>query len=72
MCIRDSTEAAPKYDEMIYYFLKAGYHVNMPEHMGHGQRYRLTADPSLVHIDKKCIRDSNGCVYSGEALYGKY
>mgnify|MGYP000046069714 FL=1 len=27
------TEAAPKYDEMIYYFLKAGYHVYMPEHM---------------------------------------
>ena len=24
------TEAAPKYDEMIYYFLKAGYHVYMP------------------------------------------
>ena len=40
------TEAAPKYDEMIYYFLKAGYHVYMPEHMGHGQSYRLTADSS--------------------------
>ena len=44
------TEAAPKYDEMIYYFLKAGYHVYMPEHMGHGQSYRLTADSSLVHL----------------------
>ena len=53
------TEAAPKYDEMIYYFLKAGYHVYMPEHMGHGQSYRLTADPSLVHIDtwKRYVRD---------------
>ena len=48
------TEAAPKYDEMIYYFLKAGYHVYMPEHMGHGQSYRLTADSSLVHIDCYC------------------
>ena len=53
------TEAAPKYDEMIYYFLKAGYHVYMPEHMGHGQSYRLTADSSLVHIDtwKRYVRD---------------
>lgn len=53
------TEAAPKYDEMIYYFLKAGYHVYMPEHMGHGQSYRLTSDPSLVHIDtwKRYVRD---------------
>ena len=49
------TEAAPKYDEMIYYFLKAGYHVYMPEHMGHGQSYRLTADPSLVHIYLEAI-----------------
>lgn len=53
------TEAAPKYDEMIYYFLKAGYHVYMPEHMGHGQSYCLTADSSLVHIDtwKRYVRD---------------
>ena len=44
---------------MIYYFLKAGYHVYMPEHMGHGQSYRLTADSSLVHIDtwKRYVRD---------------
>jgi len=42
------TEGAPKYEELIYYFLQAGYHVYMPEHMGHGQSYRLAADPSLV------------------------
>ena len=44
---------------MIYYFLKAGYHVCMPEHMGHGLSYRLTEDPSLVHIDtwKRFVRD---------------
>ena len=31
----------------------------MPEHMGHGQSYRLAADPSLVHIDiwKRYVRD---------------
>ena len=53
------TEGAQKYDEMIYYFLKAGYHVCMPEHMGHGLSYRLTEDPSLVHIDtwKRFVRD---------------
>lgn len=53
------TEGAPKYDEMIYYFLKAGYNVCMPEHTGHGLSYRLTEDPSLVHIDtwKRFVRD---------------
>ena len=30
------TEGVPKYDEMVYYFLKAGYHVCIPEHTGHG------------------------------------
>ena len=53
------TEGTPKYDEMIYYFLKSGYHVCMPEHTGHGLSYRLTADLSLVHIDtwKRFVRD---------------
>ena len=67
------TEGAPKYEEMIYYFLQAGYHVYMPEHMGHGQSYRLTADPSLVYIDIwkrqylgfiiKCYHSHN-CIWS--------
>lgn len=53
------TEAAQKYEELIYYFLKAGYHVYMPEHMGHGLSYRLTDDPSLVFVDswKRYVRD---------------
>lgn len=53
------TESARKFDEPAYYFLKAGYHVYIPEHCGHGQSYRLTADPSLVHIDtwKRYVRD---------------
>lgn len=53
------TESAPKYDEMVYYFLQTGYHVYLPEHCGHGLSYRLTKDPSLVHIDnwKRYVRD---------------
>lgn len=53
------TESAPKYDELVYYFLQAGYHVYLPEHCGHGLSYRLTKDPSLVHIDnwKRYVRD---------------
>lgn len=53
------TESAAKYDEVAYYFLKEGYHVYIPEHCGHGRSYRLTADPSLVHIDtwRRYIRD---------------
>lgn len=45
------TETAEKYKEIIYYFVKAGYHVYAPEHCGHGRSYRLTDDRSLVHID---------------------
>ncbi|MCD7751241.1 MAG: alpha/beta hydrolase [Lachnospiraceae bacterium] len=46
------SETADKYFEVIYYFLKAGYHVCIPEHCGHGRTYRLIKeDPSLVHTD---------------------
>ncbi|MDO4634244.1 MAG: alpha/beta hydrolase [Eubacteriales bacterium] len=45
------TEFAEKYKEILYYFLKEGFHVYMPEHCGHGKSYRLTEDPSLVHVD---------------------
>lgn len=48
------TETVEKYKENIYYFLKAGYHVYMPEHCGHGRSYRMkgmTEELSLVHID---------------------
>lgn len=53
------TESTPKYDELVYYFLQAGYHVYVPEHMGHGMSYRLTKDPSLVHVDtwKRYVHD---------------
>lgn len=45
------SESALKYPELIYYFLKENYHVYLPEHCGHGLSYRLTEDPSLVHLD---------------------
>lgn len=45
------TETAEKYKEIAYYFVKEGYRVYLPEHCGHGHSYRLTTDPSLVHLD---------------------
>ena len=45
------TETEEKYAEMIYYFLKKQYTVYCPEHCGHGYSYRMTDDPSLVHVD---------------------
>lgn len=45
------TESCEKYKEICYYFLREGYHVYMPDHCGHGKSYRLTSDPSLVHVD---------------------
>lgn len=45
------TESVEKYNEICYYFVKEHYHVYMPEHCGHGKSYRLTEDPSLVHVD---------------------
>ncbi len=45
------TESAEKYQEVIYYFLKRGFHVYCMEHCGHGHSYRLVQDLSLVHID---------------------
>lgn len=45
------TETADKYYELAYYFLKAGFHVYIPEHLGHGRSTRLTEDLSLVHVE---------------------
>ena len=44
-------ETEEKYRETLYYLLKNGYHVYMPEHCGHGRSYRLVEDVSLVHVD---------------------
>lgn len=46
------TENSEKYREVIYYFLKMGYHVYIPDHCGHGRSYRLTKELFLVHIDR--------------------
>lgn len=45
------TEFAEKYDEMVWYFLLAGYSVCILEHRGHGLSARDLSDPSLVWID---------------------
>lgn len=46
------TENSEKYREVIYYFLKMGCHVYIPDHCGHGRSYRLTKELFLVHIDR--------------------
>lgn len=53
------TENAEKYKEILYYFVKLGYLVYMPEHCGHGRSYRMTEDPSLVHVDsyRRYVKD---------------
>lgn len=48
------TETVEKHLETIYYFLRAGYHVFMPEHCGHGRSYRMCSDAkdlSLVYVE---------------------
>lgn len=45
------TETAEKYFELAYYFLKSGFHVYIPEHLGHGRSTRLVEDLSLVHVE---------------------
>lgn len=44
-------EFGEKYNEVIYYFLQAGYSVYLPEHRGHGYSEQLTPDRSKVHIE---------------------
>ncbi|MCC8067120.1 MAG: alpha/beta hydrolase, partial [Clostridiales bacterium] len=68
------TETADKYFEVIYYFLKAGYHVCIPEHCGHGRSYRLTEnDLSLVHIDswQRYADDLKYAALSAKAHWGQ-
>ena len=44
-------EFAEKYKEVIYYFLKNGYSVYVPEHRGHGYSDRIVVDGEKVHIE---------------------
>ncbi len=43
-------EFSEKYNEMIFYFLQAGYSVFMPEHRGHGRSERKLRNLSKVHV----------------------
>ncbi|MBR5969883.1 MAG: alpha/beta hydrolase [Lachnospiraceae bacterium] len=43
-------ETLPKYYEVVYYFLKAGFHVRQLQLRGHGKSYRHVDDPYLLHI----------------------
>jgi lysophospholipase len=45
------TDAALKYREMIYYFLKSGYSVSIMENRGHGNSYRAVDDICKVTVD---------------------
>ena len=44
------TDAAYKFKEVAYYFLKSGYSVSIYEHRGHGYSYRAIDDPSRVTV----------------------
>lgn len=44
-------EFSEKYKEVIYYFLKQGYSVYIPEHRGHGHSDRFVEDAEKVHIE---------------------
>ena len=44
-------EFAEKYKEVIYYFLKNGYSVYVPEHRGHGYSDRIVVDGEKVYIE---------------------
>ncbi|MFZ2258444.1 MAG: alpha/beta fold hydrolase [Clostridiaceae bacterium] len=43
-------ETLGRYAEVIYYFLKMGYEVYLPEHFGHGESEAGVADPSVVWV----------------------
>lgn len=43
-------EFAEKYQEVIYYFLKKGYSVWIPEQRGHGHSYRMLSDLNKVQV----------------------
>lgn len=66
------TENADKYKEVVYYFLKMGYHVYIPDHCGHGRSYRLTEDLFLVHVDsyKRYVEDLLSVAHRAKSDYG--
>lgn len=44
-------EEIDRYAEPIYYFLKMGYNVFIPEHFGHGKSEAGVSDPTLIWVD---------------------
>lgn len=53
------SEFAEKYDEMIYYFLQAGYSVFLAEHRGHGRSERRLSNMDKVYVESfaQYVRD---------------
>lgn len=45
-------ECAEKYNELIYYFMRAGYSVFIIEHRGQGRSQRLGIDSSQISVEK--------------------
>ncbi|MDE7326581.1 MAG: alpha/beta hydrolase [Lachnospiraceae bacterium] len=44
------TETCTKYHELIYYFLRRGYHVLTYDHRGHGRSFREVENPHKIHV----------------------
>ena len=53
------SEFAEKYQEMVFYFLQAGYAVFVPEHRGHGGSQRKVKNPEKVYVKsfEEYVRD---------------
>lgn len=53
------SEFAEKYDEVIYYFLQAGYSVFLAEHRGHGRSERRLSNMEKVYVESfaQYVRD---------------
>lgn len=45
------TESGEKFREMVWYFIKAGCSVFVPDHRGHGRSVRQVGDASITHVD---------------------
>lgn len=53
------SEFAEKYNEMVFYFLQAGYAVFLPEHRGHGRSGRVLRNMEKVYVESfaQYVRD---------------
>ncbi len=56
------TETCTKYHELIYYFLRHGYHVLTYDQRGHGRSFREVKNPHKIHaqnFDAEYVEDLN-------------